>query len=41
MPTDYEKKAPESEPKGESRPRTAAGEKKDGCIYSEKALLSK
>ncbi len=24
-----------------SRPRTAAGEKKDGCIYSEKALLSK
>lgn len=41
MPTDYEKKALESEPKGESRPMTAAGEKKDGCIYSEKALLSK
>ena len=41
MPTDYEKKAPESEPKCASSPRTAAGEKKDGCIYSEKALLSK
>lgn len=24
MPTDYKKKAPESEPKGASRPRTAA-----------------
>lgn len=41
MPTDYKKKAPESEPKGASRTRTAAGGKKDGCIYSEKALLSK
>lgn len=32
MPTDYEKKAPESEPKGASRPMTAADEKNSSAF---------
>ena len=32
MPTDYEKKAPESEPKGVCKPRTAADEKNSSAF---------
>lgn len=32
MPTDYKKKAPESEPKGASRPRTAQARKKTAAF---------